>query len=108
MSYKVGDWNVICDVCGKKTKSSLVKKRWDGMIVCPDDFEQRHPSDFLRVRKENTTLPFSRPEPTDTFVSVSYVDTGDSYYCTVSTSQGRADLGVADCARADNIYNGTL
>lgn len=99
--YISGQWNLTCDVCGKIIKSGEAKKRWDGMIVCPQDYEQRHPSDFLRVRKENTTLPFSRPEPEDTFVSVSYIDTGDTPYCTPLTSQGEADAGTADCARAD-------
>ena len=37
--YIPGSWNVICDSCGKKIKASEAKQRWDGLIVCPEDFE---------------------------------------------------------------------
>lgn len=62
--YKKGDWNIRCDVCGFKFKSSEVKQRWDGLWVCRDDWEERHPSDFFRSRKEDTSVPFSRPDDT--------------------------------------------
>ena len=100
-TYKAGDWNVICDVCGKKTKASKIKKRWDGFLVCPEDYEQRHPQDFLRVRVDKQTVPFSRPETTDTFTNIPYIDTGDSPYCTSATATGVADVCTANCARAD-------
>ena len=38
-NYKKGDWNIICDVCGCKMKRSEARKRWDGMLVCGDDWE---------------------------------------------------------------------
>lgn len=73
MAYIAGDWWVICDVCGFKKLASQVQKRWDGMIVCSEDWEPRHPQDFLRSVPENTSVPFVRPEPADTFVSVSVI-----------------------------------
>ena len=63
-SLKLGDWNAICDVCGFKFKASKLQKRWDGAMVCKDDFEHRHPMDFFRGRKEDTSVPWSRPENT--------------------------------------------
>lgn len=30
--YISGQWNVICDVCGKKIKAGKAKQRWDGFI----------------------------------------------------------------------------
>lgn len=56
------DYNVICDVCGFQYKAHEVKKRWDGKIVCQEDWEQRHPSDFYRVRQDQHRLPFTRPD----------------------------------------------
>lgn len=100
-SYKSGQWNLICDVCGIKIKSGEAKKRWDGLIVCKDDYEPRNILDFIRVPKERGPIPFSRPESTDTFISVSYIDTGDTPYCSPTSSTGAADQGTADCARAD-------
>lgn len=58
-----GQWNVTCDVCSKKIKSGEAKQRWDGFIVCPDDYEMRHPQDFVRARQDKITVPFSRPAP---------------------------------------------
>ncbi len=72
--WKSGDHWVVCDVCSKQTRASSIKKRWDGLLVCPDDYETRHPQDLLQVRKEDTSVPFSRTEPPDTFTTVYYIN----------------------------------
>lgn len=66
--YVSGGWNVICDSCGKKIKASEAKQRWDGLIVCPNDFEMRQPQDFVKARADKITVPFTRPRPTDDFI----------------------------------------
>lgn len=75
--YKPGDWNCQCDVCGRRFRASEMKQRWDGVMVCSDDFETRHPQDMIRPRTENTQMPFTRPvnwqARTD---GASWVDTG--------------------------------
>ena len=84
--YILGEWNLICDVCGKKIKAGEAKHRWDGFVVCPSDFEQRHSQDFVRARQDKITVPFTRPRPADVFVIVDYgmyVDNGyvaDGYF----------------------------
>ena len=76
-----GDWNVICDVCGFKKKASEVKPRWDGLWVCKEDWESRHPQDFIHITPDDQSVPFSRPdEPsnTETFVDTSgWTDTSE-------------------------------
>lgn len=72
--YVSGEWNVICDVCGGKYKASQVKHRWDGLVVCPDDFEMRHEQDFVQPRNDQITVPFSRPRPVDIFTDVTYIN----------------------------------
>lgn len=72
--YASGEWNVICDSCGKKIKASDAKQRWDGFIVCPDDFEIRHEQDFVQSKFDKITVEFSRPRPTDLFTSVPYIN----------------------------------
>ena len=67
-----GEWNVTCDVCSKKIKAHEAKQRWDGFIVCPDDFEHRHPQDFVKAHSDKISVPFVRPIPEYVFVSVSY------------------------------------
>lgn len=73
-TYKQGSWNIICQRCGFKKKAEEVKKEWTGLMVCHPCFEHRHPQDFLRGRQEKIGVPYSVPESTDTFVTVTYVD----------------------------------
>ena len=68
-----GSWNVTCDVCSKKIKASDAKQRWDGFIVCPDDFENRHPQDFVRARQDKISVPFTRPIPPLIYTNVTYI-----------------------------------
>jgi len=103
--YNSGDWIVTCDVCSRQIRASESKKRWDGFIVCPDDFEMRHPQDFLKARKDQVSVPFSRPEPPDQFVTVNYV-VGES--CTIMNSIGAADYAASGCARTGVLLQGQL
>jgi hypothetical protein len=65
----LGNWNALCDSCGRKYKASQLRKRWDGLMVCEEDWEQRHPQDLLRVQREQISVPWSRPYPAqDTFI----------------------------------------
>lgn len=97
-NYSSGDWWLICDICGKKIKASESKHRWDGFIVCKEDFENRHPQDFIKAKVDKISVPFSRPRSTDVFVDVAYTV---PVSCTPTTSMGEADSGTADCAKAD-------
>ena len=95
--YVSGQFNVICDVCGKKIKAGEAKHRWDGFVVCPSDFEYRHEQDFVRARQDKISVPFTRPRPPDVFVNVSYVDTGDTVYCTITGTQAISSWGIPGC-----------
>lgn len=71
--YLSGEWNVTCDVCSKKIKAHEAKHRWDGFIVCVDDWEPRHPQDFVKANTDKITVPFQRPIPTLTYTNVPYI-----------------------------------
>ena len=91
-----GNWNALCDSCGRKFKASSLRQRWDGLMVCKEDYEVRHPQDFLRVQREQISVPWTRPTPeVDTFL----------FYCTLETSQGLAGIGQAGCAQAGVVSN---
>ena len=72
MSYKPrwdnGGWLVICDQCGRKYKESELQLRWDGMMVCPKDWEPRQPQDFVRGVADVQAPPWARPEQSDSFL----------------------------------------
>lgn len=84
-----GQWNAICDVCGVKFKIGQLKKRWDGFLVCKDDWETRHPMDFIRLPDEKIGVIETRPQPDDVFESIGYIN---SYFYT----QYVDDIYVAD------------
>lgn len=46
--YREGDWNAVCDVCGFKFKASQLKRMWNGLRVCREDFECRNAQEFVR------------------------------------------------------------
>jgi len=88
--WESGSFKVICDQCGREFRSYQLTKRWDGLMVCADDWEPRHPQDFVRGVADKIAPPYTRPEQQDSFV----------FSCTPVTSEGIADYGAADCARA--------
>lgn len=70
-----GDWNIIDDDSGFKVKASDVRLRWDGVYVTKESYEERHPQDFIRMPKEDQSVPFVRAEAVDTFKDVTFADT---------------------------------
>jgi hypothetical protein len=56
------EYNTICDVCGFKFKASELKQRWDGPMVCKEDWEPRNILDFYRTRNDVHKLPFVRSD----------------------------------------------
>ena len=66
--YRHGDHLVICDVCGFTGYRSEMRVRWDGLMVCDKDFEERHPQDFVRGVRDNQAIVDGRSEPTDRFI----------------------------------------
>jgi hypothetical protein len=68
--YDKGDWIAICDVCGRKYKASNLKKRWDGLMCCDDDWEIRQPQDFVRGVADTQIAPWLRSEPSNSFIPV--------------------------------------
>ncbi len=93
--YKRGQWLAICDVCGFKFSSGEIKKRWDGLMVCHDDWETDHPQKYIRVPSDPKPLPWARPRPADQFVAI----------CTRYTQQAIAGIGVAGCMVAGQNNN---
>jgi len=64
--YKKGDWNATCDRCGEKYKASQLKHEWTGLYVCKECWEPRHEQDFVRGVEDDPSVPWTRPEGTDT------------------------------------------
>jgi len=91
--YDKGDWKTACDSCGRLFKASSLIKRWDGVMVCRDDWEPRQPQDFVKGVADIQTPAWTRPEVPDTF----------SYGCT--TTSAIAGVAIASCAISGNRTN---
>ena len=50
--YVPGDYLRECDVCDFTFLRSELMKRWDGAIVCPDDWEEKDSQLEKRTHKE--------------------------------------------------------
>ena len=84
--YVKGDWKTICDSCGRLFKASMLKQRWDGLMVCQEDWEPRQPQDFVRGVADIQTVAWVRDETQDTFI------------LGCSTRTARAGYASAGCA----------
>jgi len=67
--YRSGDHNAICDRCGRKFKASQLKKTWDGFYMCAKHWEERHIADFFRGRPDDQSVPWTRSEPADNYLT---------------------------------------
>lgn len=75
-SFVLGDSKGCCDVCGFDMHQSMLKKRWDGAMVCSQDWEPRHEQDSLQARAERNNVKDPRPAPAYRFVEAGDI-TGD-------------------------------
>ena len=75
--YVHGDPNVICDRSGMKVRMSQTRKEWNGLRVRIEDWEPRHPQDFVRGRRDNQAVRDPRPEGTDVFLTTNEVTADD-------------------------------
>lgn len=90
-TYKSGDWNIICDSCGVKTKASKTRQRWDGFQVCPSCWEPRQSLDFIRARQDKISVPFTRP--------------GDDAYLPIYAGAQDAQTQLSDVLNYAATYN---
>lgn len=87
-----GHW-VICDICGFAVRNFDARKTWDGKVVCPEDWEPRHPQDLLRSRQEDTAPKgLVRSEPADGSTNIVYLQ------------DARAGIARAGLSRAGQQY----
>ena len=91
--YAKGDWNCICDRCGRELKASQLRKEWDNLMVCVECWEPRQPQDFVRGVPDRIGVPWARPEAQDQFIG----------FCTPAGMSAWADTATPDCVRPDFI-----
>lgn len=91
------EYNVLCDGCGFKMKNTQVKKRWDGLMMCSECWEPRHPMDFYKSRNDTHQLPFTRPDNDGIDVSPIYTYPPGTAICTTTTRMPIVGQGTVGC-----------
>lgn len=69
--YRHGDWNLIDDRTGFKIKRSDAMREWTGHYVHRDEYEARHPQDFVKGIKDTQGVPDARPDIVGAFTQAS-------------------------------------
>lgn len=69
-NYVRGLWKCVCEACGRVYKNTQLRQRWDGFLVCEDDWEPRQPQDFVRGVADYQAPPWTRPEPQNQYIKV--------------------------------------
>jgi len=93
--WKKGDWLTLCDVCGFKHYASELRERWDGRMVCRQDWELRHPQDLIRLPRAERGIPWARSWNTamDKFVGTNLNPVGPSQPVNSTFVLGPGQLG---------------
>lgn len=65
---KLGAWNAVCFRCGRKFKSDVMAKNWQGFWTCRTCFEPRQPQDYVKAVPDMQTPPWVQPPPGDVFI----------------------------------------
>jgi hypothetical protein len=83
--YIKGDYWQNCDVCGFNYRRSEMKERWDALWVCPEDWEPRHPQEFLEGVPDYQAVPVARPD---------YINTVSTTTLTADMATGASSITV--------------
>jgi hypothetical protein len=71
--FELGQWNALCQRCGRKYKARQIRLEWTGLRVCHGPsttgcWEPQQPQDFVKGRADRQAPAWSSPEAPDTFV----------------------------------------
>lgn len=95
---KLGDWNVVCSMCGRKMKASMMVKNWQGFWRCPEHNEVRQPQDFVRGIADKQNPPWVQPDQDI-----------DIQICTFNGQSAVAGYAVAGCMIAGrSVFDPTV
>ena len=97
MSYAVGKKAYgLCDICGQRFRLNQLKKQWNGLRVCPQDYSEKHPQ--LQPRHKPADPQALRDPRPDTDLEV-----GQGRVTTNDDPIGRIILGNKLTASIGNV-----
>ena len=110
--YRSGSHWAVCDFCGFQFRAEVLLETWDHFWVCDDDFEVRHPQDFLRAKTEKIAADQPlRPDSTSNIApttTLGPVTTQGPFFANTSAVSGAAEAGLAIAGTDDGIPTATF
>jgi len=67
LHYVPGDWYILSDRSGFKTRARRARMEWDNLFVAEREWEPRQPQDFVKGVRDDQTVPTARPRQLDQF-----------------------------------------
>lgn len=100
--YVSGSHYFTCDSCGFVFLEDEGMETWDGRWVCDDDWERRHPQDFLRIKAEQIAV--DEPLRADDITNLAPTAT----FGTTAAVAGVGEAGRAVAGTDDGIPTATF
>lgn len=92
--YEHGGFWRISDRNGKRYRNWDTRREWNGSLVGVDEYEERHPQDFVRGLRDKQIVPSPRPPPVmETFIGPLQTD------LTAAAVAGATTLNVTSSVR---------
>ncbi len=104
--YRLGDHNVICDICGKKRKRSDCRMQWDGLLCClvTKCWSPKHPNEYP-LPQVNDGLPVQQGRPRLPAGGVFLPVPGITTWETTGLSWEDAEWNWEDDPSANDMFN---
>jgi hypothetical protein len=67
----------ICQQSGFRVPPRQLSRQWNGILARREDYDDRHPQEFLKGAPERRGVPVPRPEQADAFISAGDVTAAD-------------------------------
>lgn len=103
-TWKKGDWLAICDRCGFTFYASELRREWTGLMVCKEDWEERHPQEKVIAKTDRQAPVWVRPEPPATFVNVNYQYTVDGPFGNTAADSAFAAFSPSNEELIEFVY----
>lgn len=95
--FRSGDYKAICDRCAFQFKASELQEEWDGLKVCRQCWDPKHPQEMIHPIADQNKLPWTRPEDPDVFVT--FGKTGNFTVLAGASSATITDSNITSSSR---------
>lgn len=76
--YQVNNHWLVCQLCGRDIRVQDARVTWDGLKVCEEDWESRHPQELIKpIVDQPAPIGPTTGKETPDYVTVTFTDVVD-------------------------------